>query len=64
MKELKKYYNATTLSKKCDVHYKTVLYWFRTGRIKGAHRSPTSNEILIPTDVAHELMRKRGIVVE
>jgi predicted site-specific integrase-resolvase len=59
-----KYYNAKALSKKLRVHYKTVLYWWRTGKLKGAYRSDISREILIPERLANDLFKKYGERIE
>lgn len=64
MNKIPKYYNAKTLSKKLKVHYKTVLYWWRTGKLEGAKRSEISREILIPEALANELFKKYGVRID
>lgn len=61
--EAQKYYNATTLAKKLGVHYKTVIFWWNTGRLEGAHKSPFSREILIPISTAEKLFKDYGVRV-
>ncbi len=60
----KPYYNATTLSQLLGVHYKTVLYWWKNDKLKGATRSPITKEIRIPKELAHKLAKEHGKTIK
>lgn len=63
-KETIKYYNAKSLAEILGVHYRTVLNWWKNGVLEGAHKSPVSNEILIPEPTANRLFKEYGVRIE
>lgn len=60
----KSYYNAKALSVMLGVHYKTVLYWWKKGKLTDAMRSPITNEIRIPRQTVKKLLKQHGKAIK